>query len=455
MKDVSPELIDFLRSGQEFFMADLYTFKLLDGTILRLTSFDNSVQVGPLLYSATGPAIERSRIKQRVGVQVDNLELEIFPRAADLLRSLPWPGSLTAGNLDGARITLERAFFPSPLKTIQGPEIIVNGDFEGADLSDFWFFKEDSADGSMALQTGGAFAGSKCVKISVVNGGPDLLGVAFGSNYYPPDNRAKNGTTWRAVFAAKASKPATLWLAWSGDIKGDDYVNLPYQLTPRYKVFSSTFILPRDEQNFGPYFNLGGQANNGVDFYLDILSFYEEVPFAGVAPVVPLGIVKLFEGRAADMEISRTKITLSIKSDLELLNIQMPRNVYQAGCIYTLYEPDCGAPASTFRVEGVVTGTSSTRREIHASGLSQPAPWFDLGHLTFTSGLNNGASRTIKTYSPGVLHLALNLPATPGPGDTFHVWPGCDKTLDTCQGKFNNRAHFRGFPFIPEPRTIY
>ena len=35
------------------------------------------------------------------------------------------------------------------------------------------------------------------------------------------------------------------------------------------------------------------------------------------------------------------------------------------------------------------------------------------------------------------------------PGDTFAVYPGCDKRLETCIGRFNNVINFRGEPYVP------
>jgi len=45
------------------------------------------------------------------------------------------------------------------------------------------------------------------------------------------------------------------------------------------------------------------------------------------------------------------------------------------------------------------------------------------------------------------------LPFAPAFGDAFTVYAGCDRTLATCQGRFNNKANFRGFPFVPPAET--
>jgi len=53
------------------------------------------------------------------------------------------------------------------------------------------------------------------------------------------------------------------------------------------------------------------------------------------------------------------------------------------------------------------------------------------------------------------LSLMYPLPATPAAGDAFTVAFGCDHTRGTCQGRFNNLANFRGFPFVPPPQIAY
>jgi hypothetical protein len=77
------------------------------------------------------------------------------------------------------------------------------------------------------------------------------------------------------------------------------------------------------------------------------------------------------------------------------------------------------------------------------------------GRITFTSGAGNGYTTEIKTGlsagSPLVnsLQLYLNTPFTISPGDTFDIWPSCDKTPHTCLFKFKNIINFRGFKYLP------
>jgi uncharacterized phage protein (TIGR02218 family) len=164
-----------------------------------------------------------------------------------------------------------------------------------------------------------------------------------------------------------------------------------------------------------------------------------------------LGTIILFRGRIADVTVGRSSATLSSKSELDLLNIQLPRNFYQSGCLHTLYDQGCTASRAAFTVSGSVTSTSSVSN-INSS-LGQASGWFDLGSLTFTSGVNNGITSAVKAFGGGIFIVALPLLTAPSVGDTFTAVPGCDKTNTTCQNKFSNLPNFRGYPLIPVPET--
>ena len=53
------------------------------------------------------------------------------------------------------------------------------------------------------------------------------------------------------------------------------------------------------------------------------------------------GVVNVFLGQVTGVSPSRTALTLEVSSMLVLLNLQMPRNVYQPGCSHTLFDTGC------------------------------------------------------------------------------------------------------------------
>jgi uncharacterized phage protein (TIGR02218 family) len=164
-----------------------------------------------------------------------------------------------------------------------------------------------------------------------------------------------------------------------------------------------------------------------------------------------VGVIYLFEGRVEEPMASRTQATMKLHSDLELLNIEMPRNVVRPGCGNDLYDARCGLVKGDFTVSSS-TATSSTKTQILCS-LAQASGYFDLGTIEFTSGQNSGVKRTIKSYTPGTLNLSSPLPYTPAVADTFNAAPGCDKTESRCGSIFSNTANRRAFPYVPVPET--
>ena len=171
------------------------------------------------------------------------------------------------------------------------------------------------------------------------------------------------------------------------------------------------------------------------------------------AELRPVGAVNIFSGRVSDVSGSRSSVKVDVKSDIELLNVSSPRNIYQAGCMRTLYDDGCKVNREKFTVNGRVTENSQTGTVLKHN-LTQPDGWFSQGVIKFTSGRNAGLSRTVKVHSGNTFEFALRLPFPPQAGDVFKVYPGCNKRRDTCKDKFNNIVHFRGFPFIPSADTV-
>jgi hypothetical protein len=79
------------------------------------------------------------------------------------------------------------------------------------------------------------------------------------------------------------------------------------------------------------------------------------------------GVVS-FKGRLGSIDkIGRTSAQLTVNSDLVLLDIDMPRNIYQPTCLHTLYDPGCTLSKAAFSTNGVV-GTGSTASVIKWPG---------------------------------------------------------------------------------------
>lgn len=173
------------------------------------------------------------------------------------------------------------------------------------------------------------------------------------------------------------------------------------------------------------------------------------------------GGVTVFGGRLGEINANGDTLVFSINSHLELLNISLPRNVYQAQCANTLFDGGCGLVRSSFVVGVcfVVASPPSTANFIYSTFTNYATDYFTLGVIQFQTGALAGMSRTIKAHSSrpqnnnDEILLLSPFPVAPAAGDSFVLYPGCNKLQATCLSKFNNLAKFRGFPFIPENST--
>ena len=175
--------------------------------------------------------------------------------------------------------------------------------------------------------------------------------------------------------------------------------------------------------------------------------------FADMAAHGPVGTYVRFSGRVASVQtLGATQAVVQAASWLDLLSTNLPADTYQSSCLNTLGDPRCGVALAGYGAAGVVTAAISATS--FSSALAQPAGWFSLGKIAFTSGANIGAAATVKSFDgAGSFQLVAPLQEPPQAGDAFIAYPGCALSMADCSAKFANLARFRGQPFIPAPST--
>jgi hypothetical protein len=181
------------------------------------------------------------------------------------------------------------------------------------------------------------------------------------------------------------------------------------------------------------------------------LPAWPSLPLSG--PVAPTGVVNIFTGRVATVDLGRSMCVVSLNSHLELLDTAMPRRLFQPGCINTLFDGGCTLVAASFAVAGTVSADTSSN--VLLSSVSPPGSssgTFALGRVVIGSGLNAGFSRSVRSWSAGTFTLLSPFPFPVAAGATLTAYPGCDKTLATCNA-FGNAANFGGTPYVPIPET--
>lgn len=160
----------------------------------------------------------------------------------------------------------------------------------------------------------------------------------------------------------------------------------------------------------------------------------------------------MFEGRIALADPTPTGVQLTVKSEVEALNVQMPRYLFSFGCMHAVYDANCGVSRAAKTVSGTVATPAGT--STFNSNRAEIDNYFNLGVVTFNGNVTAalaGVRRAVASYAiaSGAFALAMPLPVAPASGDTFTVYPGCSKTQSTCNLVFSNLAAFRGFPHTP------
>ena len=281
MRPASAALTALLNSSEQFIMADLYTFTLVGGGVYIYSAGTTAPFANGVTFSL-GPKFERSKTKTVIGVQVDELDVKIYPEPTDLLGSVPWLQAAWTGQFDGATLQVERAFM---------------------------------------------------------------------------------------------------------------------------------------------------------------------LPYGNV-----VGTIVLFAGRISDIDCSRTGIDMKCRSHLELLNIQMPRRLWQPSCTHVFGDAMCQFDRASLATTSRRCGLDADR---HST--APPSPYgipYLQGTIIGLTGANAGETRTITGFQPGqAVTVKLAFLSPPVAGDEFRLLPGCDRSLATCTNLFDNQIHFGGMPFIPAPET--
>jgi uncharacterized phage protein (TIGR02218 family) len=170
---------------------------------------------------------------------------------------------------------------------------------------------------------------------------------------------------------------------------------------------------------------------------------------------VSAGVENKFWGQITDIQsISRNKIVFQCADYCYLLNVKVPTRIIQSNCPWGFCDLNCGLAASSYTTNfTAATGTTGWIM-VPTTAFSHPAGYYTQGVVTCLTGSNIGLSQCVKLHdSSGHLEVMYPWIFPPSIGDTFSVIAGCDKSVSTCNQKFNNQVHFGGMPFVPPPQN--
>lgn len=183
--------------------------------------------------------------------------------------------------------------------------------------------------------------------------------------------------------------------------------------------------------------------------------------------LVQQGTIALFGGVVGACEVGATGATITIKSKVNTLDQNVPRNVVQVSCVHAFCDAGCTLSRSDFTAAFTVGASPTSTFIPWASAPSSPAPAaYQNGTLTITGGAGAGQKVTITHADSSGLTLAYPLYVVPAAGDAFTAFQGCTKAASDGSGQScadhvktgagsptDNRQNIRAFPFVPPPNA--
>ena len=148
--------------------------------------------------------------------------------------------------------------------------------------------------------------------------------------------------------------------------------------------------------------------------------------------------------------VGRTTIKGEAKPYTFTLNQNMPRKVLQPSCGWVLFDAGCTLNPAGFSASNTVGAGTNNAVITAASTITQPSGYFSQGVLKFTTGRNAGLSQGILVQAGNLIQLVRPFLFPVALGDAFAIQAGCDHTVQTCLGKFNNLINIGAMPFIPD-----
>ena len=95
-----------------------------------------------------------------------------------------------------------------------------------------------------------------------------------------------------------------------------------------------------------------------------------------------VGGVRMFQGRVSTVDnVGRTQATLTVASDLVILDYDMPRNLFSPTCVHTLYDAGCGVIRGTHSVNGTCGGGSTSIDDLLWRRARHPCSGFARLHI--------------------------------------------------------------------------
>jgi hypothetical protein len=137
------------------------------------------------------------------------------------------------------------------------------------------------------------------------------------------------------------------------------------------------------------------------------------------------------------------QFTLYLKNQITKLG-QSAVKIYSKTCRANLGDAKCRINLENF---ASIVNISGIENNLVMANFQQPDGYYDYGKINF---IDTSIYILILKQTSNSLILESNVPQDLINQEKIKIFPGCDKTLETCYTKFSNVLNFRGEPFVPE-----
>jgi uncharacterized phage protein (TIGR02218 family) len=155
----------------------------------------------------------------------------------------------------------------------------------------------------------------------------------------------------------------------------------------------------------------------------------------------------LWTGRVVDVEWRGAAAQISMEPLFTSIKRNGLRRKHGKGCHHVLYSGECGVNPLAFRETTTVGAVIGNTLSIATAAL-QPSGYFSGGFLEYSLPGGRTERRFITAHADDLVTL-MTPPAGLVASQEVQIYPGCDRILDTCAGKFSNALNYGGFPYFP------
>lgn len=171
--------------------------------------------------------------------------------------------------------------------------------------------------------------------------------------------------------------------------------------------------------------------------------------------------IAYWKGRVVSSKLSGSGKSIGLECESIFTSMKRPglRARYQRNCRHALYGRGCEVDKDAYKVVALVTSASGSEIVVPAAagfadgyflGGMVEAPDGTFRFITSHVGSTLTLARPVASISVAVSDAGYGLSyGLYYGGPSVALYPGCDRSRDTCSTRFSNLDRYGGFPFIP------